>query len=219
MDYETKILLNKLVEAVDSPDWWAIGITVVNALMIVWLGWRQYNLQQRQVRQQEYELYRKLYVVIENVENLSGCLLNRIYEYFSLPLYGKNFLEHLLEQINLCDKQLNKSSIDFKFWTSYNEKEVEYYKELVCSMRLLVQFLQRMEQDKIIKFIDEYNNRAAANGSNNNYTMLIEELLKRVNDETYKKCLKNEIDMYIRTRNFVVKREYLEKIEKYCKVV
>ena len=86
-------------------------------------------------------------------------------------------------------------------------------------MRLLVQFLQRMEQDKIIKFIDEYNNRAAANGSNNNYTMLIEELLKRVNDETYKKCLKNEIDMYIRTRNFVVKREYLEKIEKYCKVV
>lgn len=219
MDYETKILLNKLVEAVDSPDWWAIGITVVNALMMVWLGWRQYNLQQRQVRQQEYELYRKLYVVIENVENLSGCLLNRIYEYFSLPLYGKNFLEHLLEQINLCDKQLNKSSIDFKFWTSYNEKEVEYYKELVCSMRLLVQFLQRMEQDKIIKFIDEYNNRAAANGSNNNYTMLIEELLKRVNDETYKKCLKNEIDMYIRTRNFVVKREYLEKIEKYCKVV
>lgn len=28
MDYETKILLNKVVEAADSPDWWAIGITV-----------------------------------------------------------------------------------------------------------------------------------------------------------------------------------------------
>ena len=44
MDYETKILLNKLVEAVDSPDWWAIGITIVNALIMAWLGWRQYKL-------------------------------------------------------------------------------------------------------------------------------------------------------------------------------
>jgi hypothetical protein len=49
--------------------------------------------------------------------------------------------------------------------------------------------------------------------------MLIEELLKRVNDESYKKSLKNELNIYVETRNFVVKREYLEKIEKYCKVV
>lgn len=41
MDYETKIYLDKLIEAVEelnSPDWWAIGITVVNALIMIWLG-------------------------------------------------------------------------------------------------------------------------------------------------------------------------------------
>ena len=53
MDYETKLLLNKLVEAVDCPDWWAIGITVVKAFIVAWLGWRQYKLQQRQTELQK----------------------------------------------------------------------------------------------------------------------------------------------------------------------
>ena len=59
MDYESKILLNRLVDEVEklnSPDWWAIGITVVNALMMVWLAWRQYKLQQRQTKQQEWNI-------------------------------------------------------------------------------------------------------------------------------------------------------------------
>ena len=51
MDYETKILLNRLAEEVEQlnePDWWVIGITVVNALIMAWLGWRQYKLQKQQ---------------------------------------------------------------------------------------------------------------------------------------------------------------------------
>ena len=62
MDNETQILIEKLIEAIDSPDWWIIGITVVNALIMAWLGWKQFQLQKRQTKQQGYELYRKLYV-------------------------------------------------------------------------------------------------------------------------------------------------------------
>ena len=65
MDYETKILLNRLVDEVEklnSPDWWVIGITVVNALVVAWLAWRQYQLQKQQVKFQEYEMYKELYL-------------------------------------------------------------------------------------------------------------------------------------------------------------
>lgn len=127
MDYETKILLNRLVDEVEklnSPDWWVIGITVVNALIMAWLGWRQFQLQKRQTKQQGYELYRKLYVVIDNINILSNRLLNRIYEYLTIPLYSdteNNCLKYLLERINLCDKQFAESLIDFKIWTSIND--------------------------------------------------------------------------------------------------
>ncbi|MBQ8735954.1 MAG: hypothetical protein IJY75_08300 [Bacteroidaceae bacterium] len=75
MDYEIKILLNRLAEEVEklnSPDWWIIGITVVNALIMIWLGWRQDKLQQRQtelqkqqILQQEYEIYSQLYKLVK----------------------------------------------------------------------------------------------------------------------------------------------------------
>ena len=78
MDYESKILLNRLVDEVEklnSPDWWVIGITFVNALIMVWLGWKQYKLQQRQTKlqeqqilQQEYEIYSKLYKLVKRAD-------------------------------------------------------------------------------------------------------------------------------------------------------
>ena len=40
-------ILQELVKAVNRPDWWTIGITsaitIINAAIMVWLGWNQYN--------------------------------------------------------------------------------------------------------------------------------------------------------------------------------
>ena len=35
-----QIGINRIVEAINSPDWWTIGITAVNAVIMVWLGWK-----------------------------------------------------------------------------------------------------------------------------------------------------------------------------------
>ena len=57
MDYETKIYLDKLIEAVNSPDWWSVGATIfaaIAAAVITWvLGWRQSKLQKQQLKIQE----------------------------------------------------------------------------------------------------------------------------------------------------------------------
>ena len=71
MTPETQIL-QELVETVNRPDWWTIGITsaitIINAAIMVWLGVKQYQLQkqqtklqERQTKQQEYDIYRRLY--------------------------------------------------------------------------------------------------------------------------------------------------------------
>ena len=192
MDNESKILIEKLIKAIDSPDWWIIGITVVNALIMAWLGWKQFQLQKRQTKQQGYELYRKLYVVIDDINILSDSLLNRIYEYLSIPLYRdvkNNSLNYLLERINMCDNQFTESLIDFKIWTSFNDRELENYRHLIYTMRLLVQFIQNMEEDKVIAYIDDYNNRVVMNVARNDYYLLIEEIVKRVTNESYRKSI------------------------------
>ena len=69
MTEETNLQLNKLVESIDgvsgqlellaenasNPDWWTIGITVVNALIMIWLGWKQYKLQEQQNKLARYD--------------------------------------------------------------------------------------------------------------------------------------------------------------------
>ncbi len=78
MNTDTQIL-EELVEAVNSPDWWAISITVVNALIMVWLGWKQYKLQQQQKKVQEYEVYRMLYAMIKESDWCIGSYLLNVY--------------------------------------------------------------------------------------------------------------------------------------------
>ena len=225
MDYESKKLLNRLVDEVEklnSPDWWVIGITVVNALIMAWLGWKQYKLQKQQTKQQGYELYRKLYVVIDDINILSNRLLNRIYEYLTIPLYcdtENNCLKYLLERINLLDKQFAESLVDFKIWTSFNDRELENYRHLIYTMRLLVQFIQNMEEDKVIAYIDDYNNRAVMNAARNDYALLIDEIVRRVTDDSYRKSLERNLNRYVRTKDDVLKLNCLDRIEKFCKFV
>ena len=98
MDYETKILLNRLVDEVEklnSPDWWVIGITVVNALIVAWLAWRQYQLQKQQVKFQEYEMYKELYLFVKDIYDVSNSFLSDICRIFSDKFYKDNELDSL----------------------------------------------------------------------------------------------------------------------------
>ena len=80
MDYETKILLNRLVEEVEKlnePDWWVIGITVVSIIisgilsyllfrLTKKLGEQQNTLQQNNLRIQMHQKYFEIYDALCN---------------------------------------------------------------------------------------------------------------------------------------------------------
>lgn len=95
MSPETEIM-KELVEAIERPDWWAIGITAVNAVIVIVLTlWQlclnkrqtqiqerqnelqaqqvklqeqQNQLQEQQISQQEYEIYNRLYKLVKKVD-------------------------------------------------------------------------------------------------------------------------------------------------------
>lgn len=130
MDTNTQIL-QELVEAVNRPDWWTIGITAVNALIMIWLGIKQYKLQQqqtqiqeyqtqlqeRQTKQQEYEIYRNLYKIVSDIHIEINNFLFTVYVRLStLPSKedGVHLFAKEVERIKLLDEQMLSSAIDFK---------------------------------------------------------------------------------------------------------
>ena len=119
MDYETKIYLDNLIEAVEklkSPDWWTIGITIVNALIMIWLGWRQYKLQQQQTKQQDYEPNKELLVIIKGIDYQ---IEHHLYTLFYMLIDGvkssiiSRFSE-LKTELDALVKQVNDHKIDFE---------------------------------------------------------------------------------------------------------
>lgn len=191
MDYETKIYLEKLIGAVDSPDWWSISITAVNALIVVGLTiWQlclnrkqtkiqerqndlqqqqlklqeqQNNLQEHQIRVQEYDIYRKMFSVVKKSDEITNNLLNIIYNYFSCPLI-KQLDKNVLNAIN---NDVNKLKNRLKecstdFELKFSKKYVTLnYEELLNSTNEILQLFINMDESGTIILKEDKNNSNA----------------------------------------------------------
>lgn len=139
MDYETKIYLDKLVEAVDkldSPDWWTICITsaiaIVNATIMVWLGVNQYKLQQQQAKAEEYNRYLSLYIPIQSLKSEIDDFIRKLWYYLDRDIDDdvnkmrlkekRNYLEQLKKDLysKVADLEL-QFNIDSNFKDEYTD--------------------------------------------------------------------------------------------------
>ena len=137
MDYETKILLNKLIEAVDSPDWWIIVITGVNALIMIWLGWNQNKLQKRQTEATEFELYKRLSLIIKEIHFEAKFVMFDVYNYLinNITIQSENNIWR--QKVNKCiqlTQQLEDCETDIELKFSKGLINIDAYKWVLMSM-------------------------------------------------------------------------------------
>ena len=154
------IHLTRLIEAVNSPDWWAIGITVVNALIMVWLGYNQYRLQKRQTqlqelqtRQQDYETYKKLYVLLSSANAEIDSFLFNLNDSLWEPRYAidKEYLKRKQKYIDTLWKDLSDSYIDYELKFSKETFNKSGYLRILSLMsRLIQQTLMSLEKGEVI---------------------------------------------------------------------
>ena len=163
MDSEVCVLLEELVEASNRPDWWTIVITVVNAVIMTWLGISQYKLQKRQTDAQEYELYRSVYLLINNVQTeideFLTNLLNATWEPISKD---KDFLRRKKKYIDSLRDELSSKLIDYKLKFSTDDFNPEAFRNILSLMSAIIQHtIMSLEKGELklsqdhIKFIME----------------------------------------------------------------
>ena len=204
MDNESKILIEKLIEAIDSPDWWIIVITLINAIIMLWLGWRQYKLQKQQtylqkqqVQQQEYELYKQMYIQIDKVEIFIEIFLSKLV--VILFEWGEQ------ERINEIDKIINdakslgitfmESTYDIELKGCGNVIDVQGYYDALQEIKYTTMYLKYMLEKDMIdihinKKVDVINDEIYLTKNNAKLASLIVDCC---NDEYYQKQLKKKI--------------------------
>ena len=130
MDYETKLLLNRLVEEVDklnSPDWWMILIAIANMIFVVLLGCWQYKLQKQQTKIQEHEVYKNLYSLIKSINNIGGSVVHTAFYVLkdtNIEEFGIRHLQNKRKALNDLSLKLSEFEIDLELKTDI--KNIEY---------------------------------------------------------------------------------------------
>jgi hypothetical protein len=159
MEQETQVILSELIKVISRPDWWTIGITVVNAAIMVWLGWRQYKLQQqqtelqkRQTEAQEYEIYRRLYLLVNNANNEIDEFLKNLYMGTWQPhiQMDKDYLLRKQKYIEQLRKDLSENYWDYKLKFSQESFNVDGYHNILSQMfYVLQQFNESMTKGEV----------------------------------------------------------------------
>jgi hypothetical protein len=159
MEQEIQVVLSELIDAIRRPDWWTIGITVVNAAIMVWLGWRQYKLQQqqtelqkRQTEAQEYEIYKRLYLLLLNANNEIDEFLNNLKMATWEPYHimNKDYLIRKQKYLELLHKDLSDNYWDYKLKFSQEYFNADGYHQILAQMLYILQrFNESMTKDEV----------------------------------------------------------------------
>ena len=235
------------IDYVADPDWWSIAVTFFAAVIAAWITWylskkqnklqeqqlkiqeRQNELQEQQVRlqkqqnkQQEYEVYRALYVIIKDINRQAENLPTRIYEYFAIPTYNNifpnGFWNYMYKEVNTLSSELSDKLADFELKFGDNDVDADGYHQLVCDMRMLLQFAERMEANKHMACIEQQGRHPASEAVRGNYSPLLDALVERTVYEPYKDAVRDEFERFINYRQLILNKKILDKIKERCKI-
>ena len=160
MDYETKLILRDLIEAIeklDNPDWWTIILTIINiaafifvAITQIMLQKQQTKLQEQQTKSQEYDLYRGLYRLFWKIHNIADSLVFKIYTNIAIGGVSIYTWAKLREEIELLQNELDEKSIDVQLKFPDDIYRCAQYKFLLSLMSGTINRIEMLDKAKLI---------------------------------------------------------------------
>ena len=165
MDYETKIYLDNLIEAVeklDSSDWWSVILSAISTIAVIVIAVvqiklqrQQTKLQEQQNKQQEYELYRRIYSQVFELDFFNKTILFRIAailicnEEKSLRL---KFVDDIINEHDALSKKFTEWTIDIELKQFGEGLDVKYYYDAYQASKTILQMVKYFIEDELLDF-------------------------------------------------------------------
>ena len=219
MDYETKILLHRVVEALDAmnnPDWWTIALAITNTIIVVLIAYMQIKLQKRQTEAQEYELYRNLARTIKEIHFEIKFVMWEFFRYLNneipIPDENVNYWSLNIKKFNELRRQLEDYEIDIEL--KFSKKtfiDIESYKSAVQSTIFFCSLC------KSLFLNNEITKGYYSVSIEEPYTEMIEKLSAQVS-EYNREHFRVTLYAFLIGKDSINEEETMKKIKKHCKI-
>lgn len=142
---ETMKELIEAVEQLNRPEWWSVGATIVAAIVAAVityvLGKRQNELQEQQIRAQEYEVRKRLYSLLKNANREIDYFLEKLSSTLYETNYNadKEYLQRWQTSLNKLIKDLQDSYDDYELKFSKETFDNKGYLDILLRMSFIIQ--------------------------------------------------------------------------------
>ncbi len=238
MDGEIQILLNELIEAINRPDWWVIGITAINAVIIISLTiWQlrlnkrqneiqeyqnklqeqQNQLQEQQIKQQEYAIYRQLYIMVSRVNTEIKYFFHNIDYALWTPIYNqdKEYLKRKQIEIEDLERCLTENYIDYDLKFSKEIFDNKGYSQILSLMKYTLQQINTFIKDVEIEPDAQIKSYAPGSQEDTNARAIV----MQFGDKDAQLLLSQCFEEFIKQkRELNCNNNILQKIRDYCRI-
>lgn len=109
--------MEKFCNIITNPEWWSVIATFIGAIAATWityrLGKRQNELQEQQIRAQEYEVRKRLYLLLTNANREIDSFIKDLDRLLWEPWHNSNEggLNHCKKRMIVNQRDVQISSV------------------------------------------------------------------------------------------------------------
>lgn len=140
--------MENLYKFITNPDWWVVFFTAISTIAVIVIAVvqiklqiQQTRLQKRQAEAQEYEIYKRLYILLSNANNEIDYFLDKLGYALYESHYNadKEYLQRWQTSIDKMLKDLMEGYVDYELKLSKETFDKEGYLNILSIMSRIVQ--------------------------------------------------------------------------------
>ena len=218
--------MERFVDFITNPSWWSVILSAVSAIAVIVIAVvqiklqiQQTKLQKRQSEAQEYDVYRKLYILINNTELEVQDFLHNTINALWEPWYtnDKEFLKNKLIRYKELKQDLLDKYIDYELKFSKESFNKNWYINILTIMiRITKQIIIALERGDIAFIAETHTIECRNEEQDDAYAYEIAKLHKV---DVSRRVLLVNLKLFVREkRKHCGSDKFLEMIKKRCKI-
>ena len=147
--------MERFVDFITNPSWWSVILSAVSAIAVIVIAVVQIRIQRQQAKAQEYELYRRIYAYIWELDVFNKTMLQRIVallvsnEDKSLRL---KLLDDIWKEYEKKSDEFTECTIDIELKQCGEGLDVKYYYDALQASRKVIQMFKYFVEDDLLIF-------------------------------------------------------------------
>lgn len=210
-------------EFITNPDWWIVMLTAISTIAVIAIAVVQIRIQRHQTKVQEYELYKELYIVIQDADWIIKGFIVSIYRRIKSCKNIEELQDNLEEEqkhLYKINGRIEQRMVDFNLKTTDGKLCILQYLKIFHLMRNIITQISKIAQnDDCIRMVpsvveDEYRYILVSTDEMIQKSVIV----SRFVNEDDAKQIDESIDRFFMEMNKILELQYAESIAKHCKL-